>query len=250
MKQCGQSPSSTDLFRASVCELLLYIPKATAPRAQEPGLCRWEILALKFAFCLPSSVSWASCLTSRGHRTPAGRWEQPWCLAQNTQIKRGKHRAPCWASWRYLVPGIHLFLLLLIIQRVLCEMCTLPAPTMKIYWSAGGGRAGIGISLFILQRGVQGGRSRDEVLSVFHRDMQIPARESSGLRWWLWALTRMRMLVLLGHPWRQWKLEAQFETGWLLNNDVLESLVSLLPHLCEMRSHRFSPLWATLGTDI
>lgn len=152
MKQRGQSPSGTDLFRTSVCELLLYVPKATEPRAQELRLCRWKILALKFAFCLPSSVSWASRLTSRGHRTPAVRWGQSWCLAQNT-LRSTVENTLSWAWSEHLVPGTHLLLLLLIIQRALCEMCTLPA--VKIYWSAGGGRAGIGIAL---QRGVQGWR--------------------------------------------------------------------------------------------
>ena len=151
MKQHGQSPSSTDLFRASVYELLLYIPKATEPRAQELGLCRWKILALKLLSAF-LAVSWASRLTSRGHRTPAVRWGHSWCLAQNTQRSIVENTLS-WAWSEHLVPGTHLLLLLLIIERALCEMCTLPA--VKIYWSAGGGRAGIGIAL---QRGVQGWR--------------------------------------------------------------------------------------------
>lgn len=85
---------------------------------------------------------------------------------------------------------------------------------------------------------------------LFHWDVQIAAREGSSLRWWLWALQRMRVFVLLGHPWRQWKFEAQFETGWLLNNDVLESLVSFCYLTCVkcevIISPLYEPLWALM----
>lgn len=100
-------------FQSKCVWALLYIPKATEPRAQELGLCRWKILVLKFAFCLPRSVSWASRLTSQGHRTPAVRWGQSWCLAQNT-LRSTLENILCWAWSEHLVPGIYLLLLLLI----------------------------------------------------------------------------------------------------------------------------------------
>lgn len=59
------------------------------------------------------------------------------------------------------------------------KMGTLPPPPIKIYQSAGVGRAVLEVAL---QRGVQWGRVRDEV-SMLHGDPWTPAGESKSLGW-------------------------------------------------------------------